>query len=50
MTAVTPRFGMGASVRRVADDSFGQGRYTDDGCTGLIKRIDIPAMQDAIMQ
>jgi carbon-monoxide dehydrogenase large subunit len=32
MTAVTPKFGMGASVRRVEDLSFitGQGRYTDD--------------------
>ena len=32
MTVVTPKFGMGASVRRVEDNAFilGQGRYTDD--------------------
>lgn len=32
MTVVTPRFGMGASVRRVEDNALilGQGRYTDD--------------------
>ncbi|MBN9233118.1 MULTISPECIES: xanthine dehydrogenase family protein molybdopterin-binding subunit [Phyllobacteriaceae] len=32
MTAVTPKFGMGAAVRRVEDVSFitGRGRYTDD--------------------
>lgn len=32
MTAVTPKFGMGASVLRLEDDSFitGRGRYTDD--------------------
>ncbi len=32
MSAVTPKFGMGASVRRVEDDAFilGRGRYTDD--------------------
>ncbi|MGB3539600.1 MAG: xanthine dehydrogenase family protein molybdopterin-binding subunit [Mesorhizobium sp.] len=32
MTIVTPKFGMGASVRRVEDRAFieGQGRYTDD--------------------
>ncbi|MHA6685190.1 xanthine dehydrogenase family protein molybdopterin-binding subunit [Mesorhizobium sp. A556] len=32
MTIVTPKFGMGASVRRVEDQAFikGQGRYTDD--------------------
>lgn len=32
MTVITPKFGMGASVRRVEDRAFieGQGRYTDD--------------------
>ncbi len=32
MSVVTPRFGMGASVRRLEDNAFilGQGRYTDD--------------------
>lgn len=32
MTIVTPKFGMGASVRRVEDQAFitGHGRYTDD--------------------
>jgi carbon-monoxide dehydrogenase large subunit len=32
MTVFTPKFGMGASVTRLEDDSFirGQGRYTDD--------------------
>ena len=32
MTAVTPKFGMGASVLRVEDGAFitGKGRYTDD--------------------
>jgi aerobic carbon-monoxide dehydrogenase large subunit len=32
MTAMTPKFGMGASVLRLEDDAFitGRGRYTDD--------------------
>lgn len=32
MTIATPKFGMGASVRRVEDEAFitGKGRYTDD--------------------
>ena len=32
MNVMTPKFGMGASVRRVEDDAFirGAGRYTDD--------------------
>ncbi|MBK8458412.1 MAG: xanthine dehydrogenase family protein molybdopterin-binding subunit [Phyllobacteriaceae bacterium] len=32
MTVATPKFGMGASVRRLEDDAFitGRGRYTDD--------------------
>lgn len=32
MTVATPKFGMGASVRRLEDQAFitGQGRYTDD--------------------
>ncbi|MCO6388609.1 xanthine dehydrogenase family protein molybdopterin-binding subunit [Aliihoeflea sp. 40Bstr573] len=32
MNVMTPKFGMGAPVRRIEDDSFirGQGRYTDD--------------------
>ncbi|MCB1381411.1 MAG: xanthine dehydrogenase family protein molybdopterin-binding subunit [Notoacmeibacter sp.] len=32
MTSATPKFGVGASVRRVEDDAFitGKGRYTDD--------------------
>lgn len=32
MTVVTPKFGMGASVLRLEDQSFikGAGRYTDD--------------------
>ena len=32
MTVATPKFGVGASVRRVEDDAFitGKGRYTDD--------------------
>jgi len=32
MTAITPKFGMGASVLRVEDGAFitGKGRYTDD--------------------
>ncbi len=39
MTIVTPKFGMGASVRRVEDQAFvhGHGRYTDDiGCEGML--------------
>jgi carbon-monoxide dehydrogenase large subunit len=32
MTVVTPKFGMGASVLRLEDQTFitGKGRYTDD--------------------
>src|SRR5690606_2291109 len=39
MTIVTPKFGMGAPVRRVEDQAFlsGHGRYTDDiGQEGML--------------